>query len=279
MFNPEKNGLMGGFNQPAKENLTHQEAEAAAQPKAETFEESKKFNEQYLDLKQQQQAIKDAEKELLQDENGYYDLPADIKFNEQGELVNITVNGIKEGIGKLGKILKDKAPEEEKREIINDPYIVEAYKNDPRVKEILDKYFELYKKEAELNKRMEDLQENKMEVYYKASELNKFIQELGLPGEIDSSLDLAELKQSLQDKATFAEALNQWNKLLEGLADLDIDEETKKKYELDFKAINQLFFDIQSAVEKMRLTNQDFDQDYISKKAIQAYNKWGELGR
>ncbi len=286
MFSPESTPFA------KKEPINNQEVspggvlkETKGGNKIETFEESKDLNDKFLVLKRQLEEIKQKERELLQDEEGNYAFPDDVQFNEKGELVNITVNGIKKGYGKLGKLLKDNAPVNDHREVINDTYIIEAYNNNSQVKEILDSYFDLRKEEDGLLKEVKEIREKKKEIYQKVSEVKKLLQAVGFERELDTSLNLDELKDKLQSDENFKAALKQWNELLESLKDIELSDELSERYKIDFKALSDVLREVQEIVEARRMRQGDFEGDffddknnYISQDAIKAYNQIAETG-
>ncbi len=286
MFSSESDPFTGGpiNNQEASSEEVLKETKE--KNKIETFEESKDLNDKFLVLKKQLEEVKQKERELLQDEEGNYAFPDDIQFNEKGELVNITVNGIKKGYGKLGKLLKDNAPVKNHREVINDAYIIEAYNNNSQVKEILDSYFDLRKEEDGLLKEVKEIREKKKEIYQKVSEVKKLLQAVGFERKLDTSLDLDELKHKLQSDEDFKAALKQWNELLESLKDIELsDDELSERYKIDFKALSDALREVQEIVEARRMRQGDFEGDffddknnYISQDAIKAYNQIAETG-
>ncbi len=280
MTNLENGGNFDGINN-TREQINKQEKKEAG---IKSFEENEKLNDEYITLKNEIDNIRKQEAELLQDSEGNWQIPRDLKFDKDGNLINITVNGIQEGYGKLGKFLQDIAPKDTKREgSANDLYIVEAYKNNPQVKELIDAFAKLNQDEVSAYEKIEKIKAEKKEFYQKTSELQKLLRKIGFEQEIDATLNLEELKnifaKAQPDKGSindseFKQALDKFESLMISLKDLKFPDDLKERYQIDFEAIRSIFSDIYYELSSRGIEIKDFDNSFLSKEAIDSFNKF-----
>ena len=167
--------------------------------------ERRTINPELRSLNIREDEIRSSMQSVLQDESGdVAERPFNIHFDQNGALDNITLNGVANGKGKLGALLKDQAigyfgsadpfsKDFKSRYTLgfNDAYLLEAYKTDPRVREVLDQFIPLEKERQEIEKKKSEMAENKKIEYQSGENINVLLGKLGIEKKVPNNFELS----------------------------------------------------------------------------------------
>jgi hypothetical protein len=201
----------------AKIETIHNEQEPIV-TKSENYPESSEISSELKSFFDSRSKVIELSKKIegiLVDDKGLYEIPADLEFDESGQLKKIKIN-LCWGDGKLGKILHEKAKvdlEEYKKRgedfacRLNDGFIMQAY-NKPEneaesaVKDIIDEYFTVKMQRRMHYEKLNESLDNIKAYYGSFGNIYKFIYETAPSKDLDEKInnfDIGEIERYISE--------------------------------------------------------------------------------
>lgn len=224
------------------------------------------LNPHYLELLEEREKAIGALGQANMDEHGHGELPFGIKYNEEGKLEAAMVNGIREGYGILGQLLKERALTGPRyRTKMSDDYIVEAYERNSRVREVIDKAASAHEDLEAIDAELEQIKTDKFEAYKFGNAVHKFFGRLNIPCEVLEDFNLNETLERIRTASQKDEKLLQemvtLMKNLTSFRGVPLSEEQKRDLKPDAEALNRVANEIFYAL----INSQQWEIDEIRK--------------
>lgn len=232
------------------------------------------FNPELKELKDQLAAIKkQLEEEFGEDILGrghifYPQLYRRYKFNERGELEYIRINDLIlighekiTGVGPLGKKFEKAANAFGEQELSKgstgmgklDQAVLDAYKDDPEVKKLIDRLIELERTRVAHEQRIEDILKEKRSLYEQAEGINSFLERLGISKRVPSDFNADEIRKKLYDlkhqkdpnkQVEYDTIVRIFKRTLSIFDGIVISKEKEDDVKPDFETLASIFIDI-----------------------------------
>ncbi|MFH0712313.1 MAG: hypothetical protein V2A55_00410 [Candidatus Jorgensenbacteria bacterium] len=160
------------------------------------------LNPEFARLRQELEETSDQLRELLRGNDEYGSQIVNYHLDADRNLKGIAINGLKEGLGPLGKKLQREAELYWKfhphREGFDD-FIMDVYSIDPEVKSIIDEGVRLCERLKALDGQIEEFKEGKRRQYQNTSAINVFLERIGWPHRVPEGIDLQKLEKSASE--------------------------------------------------------------------------------